>query len=72
MLEAEAARLPIRVLVGANMPAVQIEIGFLSNPEEERAVRTGDRRAAIVEALVGMIAEVRHGIPETSPEGPPR
>jgi N-acetylmuramoyl-L-alanine amidase len=72
MLEAEAARLPIRVLVGANMPAVQIEIGFLSNPEEERAVRTGDRRVAIVEALVGMIAEVRHGIPETSPEGPPR
>ena len=27
---------PFRVLVGANMPAVLVELGFISNPEEEK------------------------------------
>ena len=27
---------PFRVLVGANMPAVLVEMGFLTNPEQEK------------------------------------
>ena len=65
----EPDRRPIRVLVGTNMPAVQIEMGFLSNAEEERALRSGDRRAAIVEAIVAAIAEVRRGIPQATGDG---
>ena len=40
---------PFRVLVGANMPAVLVEIGYLSNPDEEKALTSGahqDRVAA--------------------------
>ncbi len=36
---------PLRGLVGANMPAVLIEMGFLSNPADERAL-TGSARSA--------------------------
>ena len=41
---------PFRVLVGANMPAALVEIGYLSNPEQENAaaprrrIRTRSRR----------------------------
>ena len=46
---------PFRVLVGANMPAVLVEIGYLSHPEEEKALASGahqDRIAlAIFEAI---------------------
>jgi N-acetylmuramoyl-L-alanine amidase len=69
LFDAEAAQRPLRVLVGTNMPAVQLELGFLTNPDDERALRTGDRRGAIVEAIVAAIAEVRRGIPEPPAEG---
>lgn len=55
--------LPLRVLVGANMPAVQVEMGFLSNAADETALGGDGRQSAIVEALVDAIAEVRTGIP---------
>ena len=32
---------PFRVLVGANMPAVLVEIGYLSNPDQEQALASG-------------------------------
>jgi N-acetylmuramoyl-L-alanine amidase len=69
LLDAEAGQRPLRVLVGTNMPAVQLELGFLTNPDDERALRTGDRRGTIVEAIVAAIAEVRRGIPEPPAEG---
>ena len=54
---------PLRVLVGANMPAVLVELGFLSNADDERALTSGDVSGAIVDALVAAILEIRAGIP---------
>jgi N-acetylmuramoyl-L-alanine amidase len=65
-----AVRMPLRVLVGANMPAVLLEVGFLSNPEDEAALAGPDRSTAIVEAIIAAIAEARRGIP-TSPDRRP-
>lgn len=43
---------PFRVLMGANMPAVLVELGFLSNPEEESKLQSPLYRAELVDALV--------------------
>ena len=43
---------PFRVLVGANMPAVLVEMAFLSNPQQEREAATDTFQNAIVQALV--------------------
>ena len=57
---------PLGVLVGANMPAVLVELGFLSNAEDERALLGGENGAAIVEALVDSVTDVRGGMPAQS------
>jgi N-acetylmuramoyl-L-alanine amidase len=60
--------LPLRPLVGANMPAVLLEVGFLTNPADEDAL-TGDAvSTAIVEAVVDMIGEVRRGGAPLAPD----
>lgn len=64
----DADQQPLRVLVGTNMPAVLVEMGFLTHPEDERALRAGDRRNAIVEAVVLAITELRNGIPSADAE----
>lgn len=46
---------PFRVLMGTQMPAVLVEIGFVSNPAEEGALRRGSRRQAIAGALARAI-----------------
>jgi N-acetylmuramoyl-L-alanine amidase len=63
MFDRPADELPLRVLVGANMPAVQVEMGFLSNAADEKALISQARPDAIAEALVAAIGEVRQGIP---------
>jgi len=42
---------PFVVLMGVEMPAALIEIGFLSNPEEERQLRSARQREAIAESI---------------------
>ncbi len=48
---------PFVVLMGVQMPAALVEIGFLTNPDEEQALRTADRRERIVYALAEAVLE---------------
>jgi len=50
---------PFRVLVGANMPAVLIEMGFLTNAEQERQLNSSTFQDTIVQALVDAIVRFR-------------
>lgn len=42
---------PFVVLIGASMPSILAEIGFVSNPHDERLLRKSDQRQKIAEAL---------------------
>jgi N-acetylmuramoyl-L-alanine amidase len=50
---------PLRVLVGANMPAVLVEMGFLTNPREEQQLAGDERQNTIAQALVDGILRYR-------------
>ena len=52
---------PLRVLVGANMPAVLVELGFLSNTQQEQQLLADDHQVALVQALVEGIVHYRAG-----------
>jgi len=47
------------VLGGAAMPAVLIEIGFLTNPKEEKKLATSEHREAIARAIYASLAEYK-------------
>jgi N-acetylmuramoyl-L-alanine amidase len=47
---------PFVVLIGADMPSVLAEIGYLSNPRDEQLLRTSDHKDKIAEALYRGIA----------------
>jgi N-acetylmuramoyl-L-alanine amidase len=50
---------PLRVLSGANMPAVVVEMGFLSNPQQEQQLGGDDYQNAIAQALLDGIVRFR-------------
>ena len=50
---------PFRVLVGANMPAVLIEMGFISNAEQEQELASGTFQDSVVEAIVSSVFRFR-------------
>jgi N-acetylmuramoyl-L-alanine amidase len=65
---------PFRVLMGAAMPAVLVELGFISNPEEEAKLKSPAYRAELVEALVraiGRYLETPQADGRTAPPLPP-
>ncbi len=43
---------PFYVLIGANMPSILTEVGFISNPEEERWLRSEQYQEKLAEALL--------------------
>ncbi len=43
---------PLRVLAGANMPAVVIEVGFLTNPDDEQQIGSEAFQNILTQALV--------------------
>ena len=62
---------PFRVLVGANMPAVLVEMGFLSNPDQEAQLTATTFQTTIVNGLLRSIIryrdEVARGVPPADP-----
>jgi N-acetylmuramoyl-L-alanine amidase len=52
-------RAPFRVLESANMPAVLIEMGYLSNATQEKQLLGGEFQNAFVQAVVDAIVRFR-------------
>ena len=50
---------PFRVLVGATMPAVLVEVAFISNPREEKLLASADYQSKVAAALLRGIARYR-------------
>jgi len=53
---------PFIVLIGANMPSILAEISFVSNPTDERKLRTPEYRQRIAESLYRGIARYAQGL----------
>ena len=53
---------PFRVLKGATMPAVLVELGFINNPEEEKKLQDPAYRDQLLDALVTAIARYRASV----------
>jgi N-acetylmuramoyl-L-alanine amidase len=53
---------PFRVLMGATMPAILVEVGFISNPEEETRLKADDYKDKIVDAIARAVADFRRGV----------
>jgi N-acetylmuramoyl-L-alanine amidase len=53
---------PFIVLIGANMPSILAEISFVSNPGDERRLRTADYRQRIAESLYRGISKYVSGL----------
>jgi len=51
---------PFRVLMGATMPAVLVEAGFVSNIEEEERFRSMEYRSRVAEAIETAVREFLH------------
>lgn len=53
---------PFVVLIGASMPSVLAEIGFISNPHDAAALRRGENRQRIAEALFKGVANYSNSL----------
>lgn len=53
---------PFVVLIGARMPAVLVEIGFITNSQEEVMMRRGDHRQRIADALYRGVFSYANGL----------
>ncbi len=67
---------PFRVLMGAMMPAILVEVGFISNPEEEQRFKSPEYLNRVVDALVAAVREFlenneRFAGPQPSPQPDP-
>lgn len=53
---------PLRVLESANMPAVLVEVGYLSNPAQEKQIAGNDFQTTLVQSLVEAIVRYRDAL----------
>ena len=56
------ARAPLRVLESANMPAVLIELGYLTNTDQEKMLTSDSFQNAFVQALYEAIVRFRESL----------
>ncbi|MGE3190045.1 MAG: N-acetylmuramoyl-L-alanine amidase, partial [Vicinamibacterales bacterium] len=59
---------PFRVLVGATMPAVLVEIGYLSNPDEEQQLASGPYQDRVAQALFDAVSRYRATVERGTPQ----
>lgn len=63
---------PFRVLMGAMMPAVLVELGFLSNPDEEKKLQDAAYRGQLLDSLTRAIARYKASVEGTpAPQAAP-
>ncbi len=60
---------PFRVLVGANMPAVLVEMGFITNAGQERQLQSDEFQNLLVQAIVESITRFRDARSALRPSG---
>lgn len=58
---------PFRVLVGAAMPAVLVELGFINNADEEKKLQEPAYRAQLADSLTKAVTRYKAAIEGTSP-----
>ena len=58
---------PLRVLAGANMPAVLVEIGFLTNPDDEQQIVSDAFQNVLSQALVDGFLRYRDVVSQPRP-----
>jgi N-acetylmuramoyl-L-alanine amidase len=50
---------PLRILESANMPAVLVEMGFVTNPAQEKLLGSGEFQAAFVQSVYDSVIKFR-------------
>jgi N-acetylmuramoyl-L-alanine amidase len=50
---------PFRVLIGATMPASLVEVGFISNPDEEAKLKSEEHQDKLVAAIVNAVGRFK-------------
>jgi N-acetylmuramoyl-L-alanine amidase len=58
-------RAPFVVLIGATMPSILAEIGFVSNPHDEKLMKRNDQREKIAEALLKGVTQYANSLSHT-------
>ncbi len=53
---------PFIVLIGANMPSILAEISFVSNPNDEKKLRTNEYRQRIADSLYKGVSSYINGL----------
>jgi N-acetylmuramoyl-L-alanine amidase len=53
---------PFKVLMGATMPAVLVEIGFITNSDEEDHLKDADYREKIAQAIIDSVAAFKEQV----------
>jgi N-acetylmuramoyl-L-alanine amidase len=61
---------PFRILESANMPAVLLEVGYMTNADEEKALTNGEAQNTIAQAVADAITRYRELTAPTADETP--